>query len=59
MNRKAVITFKDSTELPHIWKDEKWDRIYHEENCFIIEKDNYIVGIYNMDCIRSITVNDD
>lgn len=51
---KIIISTKNSTEA--IWEKGEWDDYFYDGKCFAVVKNHMWVGIYNMDCIRSIVV---
>ncbi len=54
-NYKVIeIAFKDGHSAT--WEADKgeWDDYAYDGKVFIVKKDGSWVGIYNMDCIRSI-----
>lgn len=56
-NYKIIeIAFKDGQSA--VWEADKneWDDYSYDGSVFIIKKNGVWVGIYNMDCVRSIVV---
>lgn len=40
------------------WDKDQYDDYMYDGKCFVIIKKDQWVGIYNMDCVSSITVGD-
>lgn len=56
-NYKVIeIAFKDGHSAT--WEADRgeWDDYAYDGKVFIVKKDGFWVGIYNIDCIRSIVV---
>lgn len=53
-NKQVRITLKDKNTI--VWDTGEWDEHAIESNCFVLKKDNRMVGIYNMDVVSHIVV---
>lgn len=49
------ITLKDKNVI--VWKSGEMDDYSVEGNCFVLKKDDKMVGIYNMDVVSYIVVS--